>query len=260
MKYKMLVFDLDNTLMKSDESIPFFTSNVLETVYNNGYILMVATARDYWATVANLNFNYHASACMNGALTYNNKSLIDSIGFQKKQIDGILDLYNHRYPKGNIVVTVGEISYYKDVPEAYRKYNAVKVLNFDDFPDSVVINRLVLMIEKSDFELFRGILCEDLTITDEGSNSDGIMKAVIWNSRANKLRSIYLVAKKYNINKDEIVAFGDSFNDIEMLKECGLGVAVSNSIPEAIDVADFVCGSNDEEGVAQFIKKRILNN
>lgn len=56
---------------------------------------------------------------------------------------------------------------------------------------------------------------------------------------------------------DEIVAFGDDENDIDMLKSCGLGVAVSNAIPEVQLVADKLTLSNDEDGVAFFIEREI---
>lgn len=50
------------------------------------------------------------------------------------------------------------------------------------------------------------------------------------------------------------LAFGDSANDVAMLKAAGLGVVVANGLPAAREVADAVCPSNDEAGVAQFIE------
>ncbi|KAF0226249.1 MAG: HAD-superfamily hydrolase subfamily IIB [Erysipelotrichaceae bacterium] len=49
------------------------------------------------------------------------------------------------------------------------------------------------------------------------------------------------------------MAFGDSTNDIEMLKDCGIGVCVSNGNPEAKAVADYITSSCDEDGVAHFL-------
>ena len=47
-------------------------------------------------------------------------------------------------------------------------------------------------------------------------------------------------------------------NDIEPIKNCGLGVAVSNAIPSVLDVADRVIDSNDMDGVAKFIEENLL--
>lgn len=55
----------------------------------------------------------------------------------------------------------------------------------------------------------------------------------------------------------DAVAFGDNFNDIEMLQVAGLGVAVANAEDEVLAAADRVCASNDEDGVAQAIEERL---
>ena len=61
-----------------------------------------------------------------------------------------------------------------------------------------------------------------------------------------------------DISLNEIVAFGDDKNDMEMLKMCGIGVAVDNAISDVKDIADSVTLSNDEDGVAQWLAKNVL--
>ena len=57
------------------------------------------------------------------------------------------------------------------------------------------------------------------------------------------------------IDLSDMVAFGDDKNDIDMLKICGKGIAVSNAIKDVLDLADEVTASNDEDGVAKWIEK-----
>ena len=57
---------------------------------------------------------------------------------------------------------------------------------------------------------------------------------------------------------DSIIAFGDDYVDIGMLKLCGTGVAMGNAIDEVKERTDIVIGSNDEDGIADFIDKEIL--
>ena len=59
------------------------------------------------------------------------------------------------------------------------------------------------------------------------------------------------------IGLKDMVAFGDDLNDIDMLKLCGKGIAVSNAIKEVLDIADDVTLSNDEDGVASWIERNI---
>ena len=55
-----------------------------------------------------------------------------------------------------------------------------------------------------------------------------------------------------------IAAFGDDYNDVEMLKYCGLGVAMGNAADEAKQAADVICGTNDSDGLADVIEQKIL--
>ena len=60
------------------------------------------------------------------------------------------------------------------------------------------------------------------------------------------------------IGQNEVVYFGDDNDDIEPVRNCGVGVAVSNAIRDVLDVADHVAESNDMDGVARFIEENIL--
>jgi hydroxymethylpyrimidine pyrophosphatase-like HAD family hydrolase len=57
---------------------------------------------------------------------------------------------------------------------------------------------------------------------------------------------------------EEIMAIGDSLNDIEMIQYAGIGVAMGNARPEVKKVADYITATNEEDGVAQAIEKFVL--
>ncbi|MBW3468980.1 Cof-type HAD-IIB family hydrolase [Arthrospiribacter ruber] len=67
-----------------------------------------------------------------------------------------------------------------------------------------------------------------------------------------------LLERKYQISMDEVMAFGDNYNDIEMLKAVGLGVAVGNAREEVKAIADRVTLSHKEDGVAAMIEEVLL--
>jgi len=58
-----------------------------------------------------------------------------------------------------------------------------------------------------------------------------------------------------NISMENIVAFGDNYNDIEMLKAVGLGVAVANAIEEVLQIANKITDTNKNDGVAKTIQE-----
>ena len=62
------------------------------------------------------------------------------------------------------------------------------------------------------------------------------------------------VAERLGFTPEQTVSFGDGENDVELLRWAGYGVAVANAHPRVLEVADWVCPSADEEGVAQAIE------
>jgi len=62
------------------------------------------------------------------------------------------------------------------------------------------------------------------------------------------------LAGHIGFTRDETIAFGDGENDIELVEWAGYGVAVANANERVLEVADFVCPSVDEEGVAQVLE------
>ncbi|WP_103071231.1 Cof-type HAD-IIB family hydrolase [Aquimarina sediminis] len=67
-----------------------------------------------------------------------------------------------------------------------------------------------------------------------------------------------LLDTHFEIPISEVVAFGDNYNDIDMLKAVGTGVAVANAKPETIEIADTVTLEGKQDGVATYIQKNIL--
>ena len=73
-----------------------------------------------------------------------------------------------------------------------------------------------------------------------------------------KIAAIEALSKISKISIDDIVSFGDDDNDIEMLKMCGQGIAVANAVKDVLDIADDITLSNDEDGVAVWLKEHCL--
>jgi HAD superfamily hydrolase (TIGR01484 family) len=65
-----------------------------------------------------------------------------------------------------------------------------------------------------------------------------------------KASGVELVAERLGLSRDELVVFGDDYNDIPMFRHCPNGVAMANAIPELMAIAADITASNDEDGVA----------
>ena len=75
---------------------------------------------------------------------------------------------------------------------------------------------------------------------------------------ATKEKAIGQLVHRLRVSLEEIIAFGDDFVDLEMLRICGRGVAMGNAIQEVKEAADDVAKINDEDGVAAYLAEHIL--
>ena len=63
-----------------------------------------------------------------------------------------------------------------------------------------------------------------------------------------------MICDKCGIKLSNVIAFGDDYADIDMLKLSGTGIAMGNAIKEVKEAADIIIGSNDEDGIAVYLE------
>ena len=88
--------------------------------------------------------------------------------------------------------------------------------------------------------------------------SVGYYYTEVSSKNVDKWYAIEEIMKKENIAKEEVISFGDNNNDILMIKNAGLGVAMGHSNEQVKKVAKFVTQTNDEDGVAKALENIIL--
>src|SRR5438045_6225527 len=88
----------------------------------------------------------------------------------------------------------------------------------------------------------------------------GVEVLEVFDPAVNKWQGILHVARHHGIAPEEIVAIGDDVNDIPMLRNAGLGVAMGNASPEIQAVAKRVIGSNAQEGLAKFLEELVAQH
>ena len=74
-----------------------------------------------------------------------------------------------------------------------------------------------------------------------------------------KGNAVKVLAKKFGINREEVICIGDNENDISMIEFAGLGIAMGNAIDKVKDAADYITDTNKNNGVGKAIEKFILN-
>jgi len=81
---------------------------------------------------------------------------------------------------------------------------------------------------------------------------------MVMNKNARKRNAIKVLADYFGVTLAETAAFGDDYNDVEMLRECGVGIAVSNAIDECKAIAKYICDTNENDGVAKWLEENVL--
>ena len=76
---------------------------------------------------------------------------------------------------------------------------------------------------------------------------------LIMSMKASKSDAIHMLKDHFHVKQEEIMAFGDNFNDIDMIRYAGLGVAMGNAADEVKEAADIVTDINDNEGERQIL-------
>lgn len=250
MAIKAIVVDLDRTLLHTDKSISPYTAEVFKKCKQKGITLMVATARPYRTMTQFCEvIDFDAISATNGA------SVICE-GYRKQRrlsLEGAERILNalKNYPDFRVTLETGEEAYSNmpiedyysvisdDLAAVARTEGAVKILVGLDTPETL--------------EIVKEMLTDDLYYTVANGHLMQIM-----NKSVTKWNGVKAMLEICGCSAEETVYFGDDYDDVEPIKMCGVGVAVSNAIDEVKAVADHIAESNDDDGVAKFIEGRIL--
>jgi hydroxymethylpyrimidine pyrophosphatase-like HAD family hydrolase len=250
---KLIVTDLDNTLLRRDKTISGRAADIFRRVRKHGVLIAFATARDFRFVTGHITplFNIVPDIVIadNGALARYNGC----------------DLYKRLIPAGiaNTLMSRFDLTRCVSTENAYY-------LSGDYANDHWSIGKKDTVITVFSDGIKDGILYIDgysgkpLTDITDGipdvravTYSDVSLVTVV-HREATKLNALIAAAHALGITKNEIMAFGDDYSDIEMLSYCGESVAVANAIDEVKSVANYVCGDCDDDGVAKWIEANVL--
>ena len=118
--------------------------------------------------------------------------------------------------------------------------------------------KLLLIGEGEELERFRTAYLDGLEDPPHLVRSEPTYLEILPKS-VNKGAALGIVCRRMGVPPEEVVAFGDSWNDVEMLEAAGLGVAMGNSPTGVQQRADVVTGPNHEDGVAEALERYVLS-
>lgn len=256
---KLIITDLDGTLLKNDKSISEYTLNIFRKCAEKEILTCVATARGH--TNANQYIDLLTPDILissGGALIKNKNKILSQIGFSAEDTSKLIKrAFALTGGSCEITVDTADKHYwnYKQDPHILSPdWGEVIYSDFADF-----YSRSLKICVQTDSDSTAKAIGESVKDCDCARFSDGNWYKYT-KSAATKANAVREISRKLNISLGEMAAFGDDFVDIEILEICGIGVAVENAIDQVKIIADFITDSNENDGVARFIEKNFLNN
>ena len=99
-----------------------------------------------------------------------------------------------------------------------------------------------------------------LDVFEMKENTNNIKWLELVKKGVSKDQAITYIIKRENIKKDNVISFGDNYNDIDMIKNSKYGVAMGNAIDEVKKVASYVTKSCNNDGIEYFLRGFFNNN
>lgn len=268
MKYRLLVLDLDGTLTNSQKEITERTRNTLIKAQENGLKIVLASGRPTYG-VAPLANKLQLDKYEGYILSYNGGEIIDwKTGelMYKNLLDPEVLPYLYKCATDNdfaIVTYENEFVLTEKPDDEYvlkeAILNVMKTKKVDNFLEAVkfpVAKCLIVgeatRLAKLEKEMYEHLKDRMGVFRSEPYFLELVPKGI------DKAQSLAVLLKEIGMTKDEMIAVGDGFNDLSMIKYAGLGVAMQNAQPIVKENADFITLTNDEDGVAYVVEKFIL--
>lgn len=252
--YRLLLFDLDGTLLQSDKTISKRTLSAIKRCREKGMMIGVSTSRSEQNCMIFLKeLMPDILITSGGALVKKGEEYIYKAEFSETETRNMIDMARTVCGEDcEITIDTAEAHYwnYKTDPKKLdQSWGESIYTDFNEFSECA----LKMCVEIFD-ENNAKVLAERLAQCDCIRFSDGYWYKFT-KKNVTKENAITRITQDCGIGTESVIAFGDDFADIGMLELCGLGVAMGNAIDEVKSRADIVAGSNDEEGIAHFIEE-----
>lgn len=268
MQEKVLVLDIDGTLTNSNKEITPATKKGIQTILEHGHKVILASGRPtpgmrryekelelekYGGYLLSFNGG-RIVECRTGEIVYQRilpLSIIPGLyAFAQKNGCGLVTYF------GDSVLSAFEPDEYVELESRINGMPIKVVENFVDFVD-FDINKCLLTapVDKAP-ELEKQLQEKYGDIVSVYRSEPFFIEIMPQN--VDKATSLDKMLEKVGLTKENAICCGDGFNDISMIKYAGMGVAMGNAQPAVKEAADYITGTNDEDGLVQVIDEFIM--
>lgn len=259
--FRAIALDLDGTLTNHDKVVTPRTRQALLKAQELGTVIILASGRPTYGIVP-------VAECLElekrggYILSYNGGNIVNAKTGEKLFSQFLPDavipiLYKYAKEKnhallgyaGNEIITEMPDDQYVKEESRINKMNIRKV---DNLLDALEPHPTKLLMTGDPTDMIKA---EEELVEILGEKMDIFRSAPFFLELVpkgiDKAQSLLRLLAKINLTPADLMAFGDGYNDLSMLKLAGVGVAMANAAPEVRADADYVTLSNEEDGVAE---------
>lgn len=267
---RLIAFDLDETLLNAAKKVTPRNKAALERAADKGIMIVPTTGRLFQAIPEEIR----AFPFLRYAITINGAAVFDVLAGD--------NLYKAEIPLEKAIEIMSYLDQFPVIYDCYKDnggfmtqamWDRAEVFAPNAYYVQSIRTRRKPVPELKEFlrqqggsvqkiQLFatdpalRTALLNELPRRFDGlAVSSSVSRNVEINHKdANKGAALMALASRLGLSRSQVMAFGDGLNDISMIREAGIGVAMQNAVEEVKSAADMITGSCEESGVAEVIE------
>lgn len=248
--YKLVLLDLDGTLLTSDKIISEFNCSVIHDIKDKAKVILVS-ARSFNRIKPYLE-QLHLCDSDNYTIAFNGGIVSDNLE------NRILD---NKIKKGSLFQLYDFLRYYTDYTCSFYTYeqcvSTKEIENIKDFISKYDIYKVVCLNDEDSIQKLRLSIPNEIFNLFEITCSESTRIEFVEKGNT-KENAIEKLLRLLSIDKKDVIAIGDGENDIGMLEYVGCGVAMGNANDEVKSHAKLITDTNDNDGVGKILIQLIV--
>ena len=264
MSYKLIALDIDGTIRDTDHPISARTRSVVNKVSHTGAAVTLATGRMFQSALdsaSELNLDSPIVSDQGAQITFpGNGKVLWHRPLTPNMASAALDALSTW--DGDLLAFHGPQVYVDKLTpwiEGYGKRNHGTVNLVPNIKDTAIksLTRLVAVGNENHIQAL------DKKLNETFGSQLHITRSLpyfceILHPLAGKHNALAWLCNHFGISQNQVAAFGNGYNDVQMLSWAGLGVAVGDAVPEVLQVADLVAPVFKEDGAARVLEQLLV--
>ena len=261
MGYRLIALDIDGTIRSNEYPLSDRTREAIARVMEAGAVVTLATGRMFQSAVratAELNIRSPIVAFQGAKIA--DPATGDVLWHMPLTPDMAREALDALTPWGMEVLAYhGDRVYVSRMTpwvEAYEQRNQAVVRVVEDLKELAAngLTRLVVVGSEDEVQRLEAELEAGFDSRLYVTRSLPYFCEIL-HSQAGKDRALAWLCDYLDVRREETVAFGNGYNDVQMLAWAGLGVAIGGAVPEVLDVADRVAPPIEDDGATQVLEE-----